>query len=95
MFHKIGIITDYNDSINNYEEPCELTNNAIIMAGCNYKSNIQVGNVIPLEATLRQSNRAIVQYGTSVQACDNEYDVVANVLLSVIHNIIQSINTGD
>ena len=67
MSHKIGLITDYNYSIKNDKDPCRLPNNEIIMAGCDDKSNIQVGNVIPIEATPRKSNRAIVQYGTPVQ----------------------------
>ena len=48
MCHKIGLITDYNDLIDNDKAPCELPTNAIITAGCDDKSNIQVGDVIPL-----------------------------------------------
>ena len=60
MSHKIGLVTYYKDSIDNENEPCKLPTNVIIMAGCDDKSNIQVGNVIPLEAAPRQSNRAII-----------------------------------
>ena len=95
MYHKIGLITDYNNSIENDKEPSKLLTNKIIMAGCNYKSNIQVGDVIPLEVTPSQSNRPIVWSGTSAQVCDHDYDGVANIVPSVIHNMNQSINTGD
>ena len=95
MSHKIGLITDYNNSIENDKDPCEVPTNAIIMAGCGDKSNSQVGNMIPLEATPRKSNRAIFWSGTSVQACDHEYGGVANILPSVIHNMNQSINPCD
>ena len=36
--------------------PCELPRNDIIIAGCDDKSNIQVGDDVPLESTPRQSN---------------------------------------
>ena len=65
------------------------------MAGCDDKSNIQVGNVIPIEATPRKSNRAIVQYGTPVQEYDHDYGGVAKIVPSVIHNMNQYRNTGD
>ena len=32
MSHKIGLITDYNNSIDNYKEPFELPTYSIIMA---------------------------------------------------------------
>ena len=62
---------------------------------CDDNSNIQVWNVITLEATPRKSNHAIVISGTSVQACVHYYGGVANIVLSVIHNINQSTNPGD
>ena len=60
MYHKIGLITDYKNSIDNYKEPCELPTNTILIVGCDDNSNIQVRGFIPLEATPRQSNHAIV-----------------------------------
>ena len=60
MSHEIGLITDYNDSIDNDKELCKLPTNAIIMVGCDDKSNIKVGDVIPLETTPRQSNCTVV-----------------------------------
>ena len=51
--------------------------------------------MIPLESTPIQSNHAIVQSGTSVKACDNDYGGVDKIVPSVIHNINQSINPGD
>ena len=95
MSHKIVLITDYNDSIDSDNEPCELPTNEIIMGGCDDKSNIQVGNMIPLEDNPRKSNRAIVWYGTSVQGYNHDYGSVANILPSVIHNMNQYINPGD
>ena len=65
------------------------------MVGCNDKSNIQEGSLIPLEDTPRQANRSIVRSGTSVQACDNYYVSVAKTIPSVIHNINQSRNPVD
>ena len=95
MYHEIVLITDYNDSIDSDNEPCELPTNEIIMGGCDDKSNIQVGNVIPIEDTPRQSNRSVVRSGTSVQSCDHDYGGVANIVPSVIHNMNQSINPVD
>ena len=40
MSHKIGLITDYNDSIDNDNYPCKLPTNSIIVTGCDNKSNI-------------------------------------------------------
>ena len=65
MYHNISLITDYNNSIDNDKDPCELPTNAIIMVGCDDKSKIQVGYVIPLEVNPSQSNYAIVLSGTS------------------------------
>ena len=95
IYHKICLITDHNNSINNYKEPCKLPTDAIIMVGCDDKSKIQVGYVIPLEVNPSQSNYAIVLSGTSVQACDNYYVSVAKTIPSVIHNINQSRNPVD
>ena len=95
MSHNIGLITDYNDSIDNDKEPCKLQTNSIIMEGCDDNSNIKLGTVIPLESTPRKSNCAIVRSVTSVQASDNDYSGVDNILTSVIHNMNQSRNPGD
>ena len=94
MYHEIVLITDYNDSIDNDKEPCELPTNAIIMAGFDDKPNIQVRNVIPLKGNPSKSNHVIVLYGTSVQVFDHDYVGVANIAPSVIHNMNQSINPG-
>ena len=48
MYHNIDIINYYNDSIDNDKEPCELPTNEIIMEGCDDKSNIKVGDAIPI-----------------------------------------------
>ena len=95
MYHNISLITDYNYSTDNDKDPCELPTNTIIIAGCDDKSNISVGNVIPLEKTPRQSNCAIVISGTSVQSYDHDYGGVANILPSVIHNMNQYRSPGD
>ena len=95
MSHKISLMTDYKNSIENDKEACELPTNAIIMERCDDKSNIQVENVIPLEDTPRKSNRAIFLSSNSVQACDHDYGGFSKTVTSVIHNMNQSINPGD
>ena len=65
------------------------------MAGCDDKSNIRMGNVIPLESTSRKANCSIVRSSTSVQSCDHDYNDVAKVVPSVIHNMNQYKNPGD
>ena len=94
MSHEIGLITDYNDSIDNDKELCKLPTNAIIIVGCDDTSKIQLGDLIPLEATPRQSNCVIFWSSTSVQVCNHDYDGVANIVPSVINNMNQYINTG-
>ena len=59
------------------------------MAGCDEKSNIQVGDVKPPADTPGQSNRAIVWAGTSVQEFYHDYGIVANIVTSVIRNMNQ------
>ena len=75
--------------------PCELPTNTVIMAGCDDKSNIQVGDDVPLEATQRQSNRVMVQPGSSVGAGDHDFKGVNKLVPSVIHLMNQSTNPGE
>ena len=67
----------------------------MIALGCDDKSNIQVGDLIPLEATPRQSNRAIVQRDTEVQACDHDFGGIPKLVPTVVHLMNQSTNSGD
>ena len=67
----------------------------MIYVGCDDKSNIQVGDLIPLEATPRQSNRVIVQHATEVQACDHDFGVIPKLIPTVVHLMNQSTNPGD
>ena len=94
MSLNIGIIPYYYDPIENGKDPCKLPTNAIIIVGCDDTSKIQLGDLIPLEATPRQSNCAIFLSITSVLACDHDYGGVAKILPSVIHNMNQYINPG-
>lgn len=66
----------------------------MLAAGCDDKANIPVGDYIPVQATARQSNKAIVQEDTTVEACDHDYKT-AKVTPSVIHRFNQSTNPGD
>ena len=95
--HVLNLITKYHDD-NDFDAgmvPCEKPTAAVVMAGCDDKSNMQVGNVIPVEATPRQSNHAIDLPGTKVVLCDHDLGSIANIVPSIIHLMNQSTNLGD
>ena len=54
--HMFQLFTNYHEEYDGDDDmvPCEKPTAAVIMVGCDDKSNTQVGNVIPLEATKRQ-----------------------------------------
>ena len=66
----------------------------MVVAGYNDKSNIQVGDHMPLQAAPRQSNRTIVHRDTLVSACDHDF-AIPKLVPSVIYFTNQSTNPGD
>ena len=64
------------------------------VAGCDVKSSVNIGFDLPLEATPRQSNRAIVQPGTSIEAGEHDF-THTRLVPSVIKLMDQSTNPGD
>ncbi len=94
-----GLIEQYNSSADILtdgaeRQPCESARQAIVRAGCDDKTNIQVGDEIPLEAAARQSRRAIVQRNTDVVAGDHNFSA-HKITPSVIHFMNQSTEPGD
>ena len=75
-------------------EPCEPPTHAILKAGCDDKTSIQIGDDVPLKAVSRQSNRAIVGTGSEVVAGDHNFSA-HKITPSVIHFMNQSSNPAD
>ena len=95
--HLLNILIQYHAKLNAGEVniPCEAPTAAVIMCGCDDKSNIAVGSTVPLEATPRQSNRAILPQDTTLEACDHNFEGIHKINPTVIHHMNQSTNPGD
>lgn len=81
------------ESVQDYT-PCPEASAALVYAGADDKTTINVGKDIPLEATKRQSNCAIVNPGASVQAGDHDF-TCSRLVPSVIHKFNLSKYPGD
>ena len=92
--HLVSLIDDYQEMEDDKKVPCLEAIAAVRVAGCDDKSSVNVGFDLPLEATPRQSNRAIVQPGTSMEAADHDF-THTRVVPSVIHLMNQSTYPGD
>ena len=95
--HLLDIMTQYHvlRDAGERDTPCEEPTAAVIMAGCDDKSNIHVGATVPLEATPRQSNRAILRQDTTLESCDHNFEGIHKINPTVIHHMNQSTNPGD
>eukprot|EP00957_Ditylum_brightwellii_P114165 8703280-Ditylum_brightwellii.AAC.1 len=90
----IGKFLNLNLDCNDVES-CLPATAAIICAGCDDKTSANVGKLIPLEAaTSRQSNHAIVNADTSIEAGDHSFTCL-RLTPSIIHVFNQSTNPGE